>query len=200
MNDIVRVNFKQVYDLVFRARNAKLNSVAYVLDFRDWIKAGVAFNTRGFQLSTRKISYFAQLYELLQKGQREGTEVLLQQKSVLSEALTYYYEDIYEIYQDHVRSKHAEAIQHRSRDVPNFGDLLVLPCFDGFPQVEEVFEKRIIPWDSYECKLKDDFAVDIASTYLKPDSPLARCMSLMFDYGRGRVEEGVILEVKLWDS
>ena len=67
MNKVIRVNHKQVYDLVFRARNVRLSAALYVLDFLDWIKAGVAFNTRGFENPSRKIAYFAELYSVVQE-------------------------------------------------------------------------------------------------------------------------------------
>lgn len=200
MNKVVRVSYKQVYDLVFRARNSKLNSTAYVLDIRDWIKAGVAFNTRGFKLSTRKISYFAKLYDVLQRSKVEGVEVLQKNKLLLEQALTFYYEDIYEIYQDHLKSKHMEASQRRVRAIPDFGQLLVLPCFDEMPELKQVFETREFPWDGYECQRRADFIEDVPTMYLDPESPLFKCMSMMYDYGRGCIERGVLLEVKLWDS
>lgn len=200
MNKVVRVSFKQVYDLVFRARSSKLNSVAYVLDFYDWIKAGIAFNTRGFQLGTRKISYFVKLYDVLQLCKTDGPEVLEGKRKMFEEALSFYYDDIYEIYQDHLRSKHEEAAQRQSRSVPDFGELLILPCFDGTPVMREVFERRVYLWNEYTCKRRNDFIEDVSTVYLNSDSSLFKCMSMMYDYGRGCVERGVLLEVKLWDS
>ena len=200
MNKVVRVSFKQVYDLVFRARSSKLNSVAYVLDFYDWVKAGVAFNTRGYELSTRKISYFANLYDVIQGARREGAQVLENNRQLFEEALLYYYEDIYEIYQDHLKSKHSEARQRQSRSVPDYGELLILPCFDSVPELRSVFDVEEYPWNGYECVLKDAFIDNVNSAYLSEDSSLFKCMSMMYDYGRGCVKRGVLLEVKLWDS
>lgn len=206
MSKIERVGFKQVYDLVFRAKNARLSSVAYVLDFYDWLKAGIAFNTRGFEISTRKISYFVNLYEILMDSRKNGISHLQDERVMFSTALSYYYADIFEIYQDHVRSKHSEATQRNrslrgnTRARPEFGNLIVLPAFDCVPELREVFPTRTFEWDKYECKDPVKFNNVVASTYVKPDTGLFSCMSMMYDYGIGRVESGVLLEVSLWDE
>ena len=207
MSRVEHVGFKQVYDLVFRARNARLKSVAYVLDFYDWMKAGLAFNTRGFELNTRKISYFAGLYEIAQRAREEGSSIIADNKSLFEIALAYYYADIFEVYQDHVRSKHSEAaIRNRdssgasSRVRPEFGNLLVLPAFDGVPELREVFDTVEVGWNTYECKDSSKFINAVASTYVKKGTGLFSCMSLMYDYGYGIENPGVLLEVKLWDK
>lgn len=200
MNKVIHVSFKQVYDLVFRARSSKLNSVAYVLDFYDWIKAGVAFNTRGYVLSTRKISYFAKLYEIVCAAHAEGSDVFQNNKSLLEEALIYYYEDIYEIYQDHLKSKHSEARQRQSHSIPDFGELLILPCFDSVPELHSVFKTEEYPWNGYKCVLRDAFIESVNSAYLNEETSLFKCMSMMYDYGKGCIKRGILLEVKLWDS
>lgn len=206
MSVVERVGFKQVYDLVFRAKNARLSSVAYVLDFYDWLKAGIAFNTRGFEVSTRKISYFVKLYEVLTESRANGVEVLQKEQVMFATALSYYYADIFEIYQDHVKSKHSEAAQRNrnsrsnSRIRPEFGNLLVLPAFDCVPELREVFPVHTFEWDKYQCKDPAKFSSVVASTYVKPGTGLFSCMSMMFDYGIGHVEDGVLLEVSLWDE
>lgn len=206
MSAVERVGFKQVYDLVFRAKNARLSSVAYVLDFYDWLKAGIAFNTRGFELSTRKISYFVKLYEILVTRRSEGIERLQDERMLFATALSYYYADIFEVYQDHVKSKHIEAAQKNrnsrtnSRVRPEFGNLLVLPAFDCAPELREVFPIRTFEWDKYQCKDPAKFSNVVASTYVKPGTGLFSCMSMMYDYGIGHVEDGVLLEVSLWDE
>ena len=207
IEQVERVGFKQVYDLVFRAKNARLKSVAYVLDYYDWMKAGIAFNTRGFELSTRKISYFAQLYGLVTElGQRFG-ELSDAERQMLETSLTYYYADIFEVYQDHVRSKHSEAAM-RNRDgrksteklAPEFGNLIVLPSFDCVPAIKDVFQTKVVDWDCYQCQNVSQFNNVVASAYVKQGMGLYSCMSLMYDYGVHPVETGVLLEVKLWDK
>lgn len=200
MMRVVHVGFKQVYDLVFRARNSQLNSTAFVLDFKDWVKAGVAFNTRGFEISTRKISYFAKLYLLLKQAEEEGSEVLKPYVNMLSEALVFYYEDIFEIYQDHLKSKHAEARNSQSKSIPDLGELLILPCFDNSNILTGVFETKSYRWDEYECQNPDNFLLTVKSAYLKSKSSMFKCMSMMYDYGRIGINKGTLLEVTLWDD
>lgn len=187
MSKVIRVNFKQAYDLVFRARNVRLSAAVYVLDFIDWIKAGVAFNTRGFENPSRKISYFAELYQVVIEQQ--------DRKEFLSDALTKYYEDIFEIYQDHLRAKQAAARQDIVKAVPVFEDLFVLPCFDSVPFLYDLFERKPVNGAEYKCIKATAFASAIASANVKSDSPLYKCMSLLYDYGTGCVERGKLLEV-----
>ena len=200
MRSVEQVSFKQVYDLVFRARNAKLNAVAYVLDFKDWVKAGVAYNTRGYDISTRKISFFAELYMILEKAAQSGPDVIEPVRGMFTEALIYYYEDIYSIYQDHLKSKQADVVDRRSKAVPDFGELLVLPSFDLVPVLNQVFETRTFGCETYDCKHLDAFLDNVNTAYLKEGSSLFRCMSLMYDYGVACEEKGVLLEVTLWDK
>lgn len=204
--DVEYVGFKQVYDLVFRAKNARLGSIAYVLDFYDWMKAGIAFNTRGYELSTRKISYFANLYNVLERARTEGVEVIQEERQLFETALTFYYADIFEVYQDHVRSKHSEAVlrnresRSRVKARPEFGNLLVLPAFDCVPELKEVFATKSIVWDKYECLDPVKFANVVASAYVQPGTGLYSCMSLMYDYGVSGIERGTLLEVALWNE
>lgn len=187
MSKVIRVNFKQVYDLVFRARNVRLSAAVYVLDFIDWIKAGVAFNTRGFENPSRKIAYFAELYQVVMEQQ--------DRREFLSEALTKYYEDIFEIYQDHLRAKQAAARQDIVKAVPAFDDLFVLPCFDSAPFLYDIFEIKNVKCMEYKCVKATAFANAIASANVKSDSPLYKCMALLYDHGMGRVDCGKLLEV-----
>lgn len=187
MNKVIRVNHKQVYDLVFRARNVRLSAALYVLDFLDWIKAGVAFNTRGFENPSRKIAYFAELYSVVQE--------MRPAKEFLSEALTKYYEDIFEIYQDHLRAKQAAARQDIVKAVPKFEDLFVVPCFDSVPFMFDLFETRTVHCRDYKCVKASALASAIASANVRSDSPLYKCMAVLYDYGTGCVEQGKLLEV-----
>lgn len=200
MKKVARVSFKQVYDLVFRARNSRLNSTAYSLDFIDWVKAGVAFNTRGFELSSRKISYFAKLYNIIVEDAGAGISRFEKEKHLFEDALIYYYEDIYEIYQDHLESKQSEARQKAVKVVPDLGELLILPRFDGVPELREIFKTQIVGYNSYECRSLEAFRENARSAYLKEDTALFRCMSLLYDYGCGRIDRGVLLEVELWND
>ena len=189
-----KVMYKQVYDLCFRARNAKLQARVYVLDFVDWVKAGVAFNTRGYDLSTRKISSFARIYNLLVATEAEGSFVIAENRYLFEDALIYYYEDIYAIYQDHLRSKNSEAIQ-RMKNRPDFGDLIVLPSFDDVPFLYDVFERRKINCMEYECRNRSEFIETLDTAYLDSNTALFKCMSMMYDFGCRASERGILLEV-----
>lgn len=200
MKKVEYVYYKQVYDLVFRARSAKLNSTAFVLDYWDWIKAGVAYNTRGFALSTRKISYFAELYKVIEEERNTGNILVFEEhKGMLAESFLRYYQDIYEIYQDHLWSKQTEH-QRKSKGMPDFGELFILPCFESVPDLASVFETHTHPWDGYECKHKNEFVDNLKSAYLKEESPIFKCMSLLYDYGFRKLGKGVLLEVTLWPN
>lgn len=207
------VAFQQVYDLVFRARNARLSSVAYVLDFYDWLRAGIAYNTRGFENPTRKIAYFAKIYGILMDAREQGA-TLEPHKNLFSQALSYYYADILDIYQDHVKAKHALAAlrnskaKAKSKVVPEFGNLLVLPSFDLVPElrgdegVPPLFPTRKFPWNGYQCKNVNRFRSIVTSAYVNSETNpgLFSCMSLLYDYGVCHVERGVLLEVTLWNE
>lgn len=194
------MSHQQVYDLVFRARNAKLGVSCYELSFLDWIKAGVAFNTRGCELSTRKIAMFAELYHILEGCVVNGADALVPRKGMFSTALLYYYEDIYAIYQDHLASKQLEVRTKDLRSAPNFGDLVVLPSFKNLPWLSEVFETRRENVQDYRCKNERAFLNDVNSPYLDHDSILGKNMAIMYDYGLGRCGYGVLLEVEQWDE
>ena len=200
MMELQSVSYKQVYDLVFRARNARLNATAYVLPFEEWVKAGVAYNTRGFELMTRKISMFGELYNIMEEARNNGADSVRHRILFLEEALGLYYADIFNIYQDHLRSKHDDAKLRSVKTIPGFGDLLVLPSFDGVPELKELFPCKSVNWMEYQCQRVSGFLESINSSYLKPDSGLYHCMALMYDYGMCRVESGVLLEVILWDK
>ena len=206
------IMYKQVYDLVFRARNAKLNSAAYTLEFGEWVRAGIAYNTRGYDLPTRKIAFFASIYEVMIQCQNcteeEATAVVVSNSRLLSEAIHYYYEDILDVYQDHLRSVHYTHLvkkaqfqrERRSRVVPDFGNLIVLPSFDDFPALKSVFPTEVVDADTYECRDPSGFLNIIASTLVKKDSCLYRCASLVYDFSITDVKNIMLAEVKLWDS
>lgn len=200
MSELYFVSHKQYYDLIFRAKNARLNSTAYVLDFMDWIKAGIAFNVRGTEDPSRRISYFVNLYRLLMSARENGISVLEESRDMLVEALRMYYEDIYLIYQYHLESKHLEAVNLITKKRPDFGELLVVPTFDCAPEMRELFETVVMGSSSYECQNIDSFVSNINSAYISHNSDLFRCMSMMYDYGCMSVGRGLLLEVKLWEE
>lgn len=200
MRSVEYVSHQQVYDLVFCAKNARLNSVMYALDFLDWVKAGVAFNTRGCEITSRKISYFAQLYTTLRSCSVENVSPLDNARSMFSDALLYFYEDIYSIYQDHLSSKQQSVRGRGMREIPDFGELIILPTFGRVPFMSKVFETVVIDCESYVSVNEAAFIRDVKSAYLKQDTTLYKCMSIMYDYGLGRVSRDKLLEVKVWNK
>lgn len=198
MRGVEYVSYQQVYDLVFRARNARLGSYVFVVDFFDWVKAGVAFNTRGCDISTRKISNFVKLYKAIKACDSEGSEAILREKQMFSDALLYYYEDIYSIYQDHLSSKQSDARTKNAKVLPDFKELLILPSFDGVPCLKDVFDVVQEVCETYEPRNEASFLADVKSVYLGEDTNLFKCMAMMYDYGIGRIGCDKLLEVSIW--
>lgn len=211
---VERVSYKQVYDLVFKSRNAKLNSVAYTLDYLDWVKAGIAFNTRGFQVESRKISAFVDLYRSVQaleseiaKGGDGDKAVIEMHKKILGESLPSFYQDIFEIYQDHLASKAEVAGTQRAargtEAAPDFGQLIILPSFDDVPFFRDLFDCVHTTWDGYESPSASIFDAKVkASIYLNRNQypGIYSCMLLMYDYSRLSHGTNTLLEVQLWEQ
>lgn len=207
----VYVNFHQVYDLVFRARNNKLKAAAYTLTFSEWVKAGVAYNTRGIELYSRRISYFCYLYKLIMVAHGrmsdedgyilnhdEGLELLRNHHSSLESALQMYYEDICNVYIDHLNAKKFASSLSNKKKEADFEYLVVLPSFDGVPLLQELFETKTFAWDTYEPEfpVELDNRLDSIEAH---DTVLYRTMALSFDYGFKKKETGVLLEVTIWE-
>lgn len=192
------MGFKQYYDLVFRARNARLQSVCFQLEFLNWIKAGVAFNTRGSEISTRKIAMFAELYKILARCRSEGAAPIEENVFKFKDALVYFYEDIYSIYQDHLASKQMEVKMKELKAAPEFNQVLIVPSFKETPWLSDVFRSVSEVLETYECKHEHAFANSIVSPYLKKDTELYKGMAMMFDYGPQRMGRDVLLGVTLW--
>ena len=198
------VSYHQVYDLVFRARNARLSAAAYTVDFMEWVRAGIAFNTRGLDSYSRRISYFCDLYKVIARAHtlpyEQGLEFLRTKKFYLEEALYMYYEDLCWVYFDHLSAKVRVAAMSDKVKTADFEDLFVLPCFDSVPLFKDLFETRQVRWDSYTTSNTAKLDMRLDTVQLSRDSALYRCMSLVFDYGFQRKESGVLLEVILWET
>lgn len=96
MNKII-VTHQYYYDLLFRAIYGYLEPNEYDIDYINYIKAGIAFNTKGMIDSSRKISFYSQVYQILL-----GLEAY--NKVIIQESIKYFYEDIYDIYLDCIKS------------------------------------------------------------------------------------------------
>lgn len=195
--DVKRVAHKQYYDLVFRAKNARLRSAAYSLDYLDWLKAGVAFNTRGIDTASRKIDYFAQLYRVIARYNEEGPEVIERNLEDLASSFPIFYEDIFEIYQYHLESKQREVKYSRTSKALTLEELFVVPTFERVPFLRDYFTTETRPWLGYQSEVEEKFLLTVNSPYLDSSSGLYSCMSLLFDYGTYRSGKGVLLEIDL---
>lgn len=174
---MVRVSYDHVYDLYFRARNVKLEHVAYRVEFIDWVKAGVAFNARGIEVSTRKISYFGDLYEKLVST--DDYALLIEDLRV---AVTRYYEDLFLLYQDHLAGvlnsagKKGKAAKHLCE---NF---VLLPSFRETPRMKEVLPEKEIDLNSYVPRNEDAMRTDMVQLFVRQESELYKCMAMYYDH------------------
>lgn len=175
---VIRVSYGHVYDLYFRVRNVQLKHVAYRVEFIDWVKAGVAFNARGIENSTRKISYFGDLYtKLMSVGDYAGIV------DELRIAITRYYEDLFLLYQNHLAGvlnsagKKGRAAKHLCQ---NF---VLLPSFRETPQIEELFPTTVIDLNNYQPRNEDAFRAHMVQLYVPPESELYKCMAMYYDHG-----------------
>ena len=122
------VNYHIYYDLVFRAKFCYLKPGIYNIDFLDYVMAGIAFNSRSFELSSRKISFFAQVYQNLVEAKNN---------EIVQTAICYFYEDIFDLYQKYLKSFNAN-------EIPEDGTVLIVPSWEKTPYLKEYYESAII--------------------------------------------------------
>lgn len=188
--NIVEVEFQYVSDLYFRVRHARLESEVYRLEFIDWVKAGIAYNVRGITEPSRRVAYFAELYGTL------GTQNLAKRVEDIRTAVKKYYEDLFQIYQDHLLAQLqiAHKLSKNSGTEPD--NLILVPSFKKTPEVTNILPHEEVALLHYSCKNLDELKRRMSTLYAVEGSPLFCCMALMFDYGVKGVGDGVILEVK----
>lgn len=186
---VVNVEYPYVYDLFYRVRNACLESEAYQIEFLDWVKAGIAYNTRSKQDPKRKISYFGELYRILQtKAENDA-------KQVIRDAVMNYYEDLFQLYQDHLRAQLKRVKERDKGSVVMADNLLLIPSFEKSMSFSVFMPVQHITISEYECENLKDLHDTLSTIYVAERSPLLRCMGMLFDYGVRRKENGVLLEV-----
>ena len=117
---IYSVDYHFYYDLVFRAKFCYLEPGVYTIDFLDYVMAGVAFNSRNFELSSRKISFFAH---------------------VVRTAIKYFYEDIFDLYQKYLKSFKADEIKEENI-------VVIVPSWEKTPYLREHYESDTIGQDT----------------------------------------------------
>lgn len=177
-NGVVRVSYDHIYDLYFRVRHVKLEHMAYRVDFMEWIKAGVAFNVRGIETSTRKISYFGDLYtKLTTIGDYSAIA------SELGLAVTRYYEDLFWLYQDHlIGVQNAEGSRGRAVKYL-YENLVLIPSFKGVPLIQKIFPEKQVDLLSYKIQHEESLQTTMAQLYVNTDSLLYKCMGMYYDHG-----------------
>lgn len=112
----VDVRYQHYYSLVYMARNDMLENVIYRVSFEAWVQAGIAYNTRAQELSSRKVSAFAKVYRTLRRLQGASYEdVISSEKSnMLLLYLQYFYEDLFWLYESYVESSHKSKLAQAS--------------------------------------------------------------------------------------
>lgn len=184
------VGYQYVYDLYYRVRQACLTYDVYQLDFLDWIKAGLAFNALGVRDISRRPSYFGRLYKAV------ISDIYSISESDWREAVLKYYEDIFQLYQDHLLAQLQIASRRKGGDFTSPKELLIVPSFEKLPEIMTILQREVVVIDEYVCKNTDELLQVASTVYLTEDSLLFKGMSLMFDYGVKRYKDGIALEVK----
>lgn len=188
--DIVEVSYQYVYDLYYRTRHARLVSDVYRLDFLDWIKAGIAYNTLGVKEPSRKVSYFVKLYKMLNEGVDKN------HTSELRLAVTHYYEDFFQLYQDHLIAQLQIAHKRGKNTSTEPASLVLLPCFDKVSTLLEIFPMEEVILSEYESKNLEALRQAMSTMYAVEGSLLFRSMALFYDYGVAGEGNGTLLGVK----
>lgn len=187
---VVDVGFQYVYDLYYRVRNAMLQHSVYRLDFLDWVRAGVAYNTLGAKNAQRRISYFAKLYYGITSGRGTLSE------SELRRAITMYYEDLFQLYQDHLVAQLHQRGRASSGSSMEPEDLILLPSFHLMSDVFAGIPVEEVMLDNYVPQNIELMREQLATIYVSEEGTLYRGIGLVFDYGVMHQGDGIILEVK----
>lgn len=189
--DKKEVRFPYMYSLKYKVGHEGLPCSEYVLDFMDWVEAGLAFSIYSDKNPRRKASYFGNLRRKVLAGEVE------QNVELFRESLTFFYEDLFDIYQDHLLSQLAKESHHVNKNLKSEpSDLLIVPSFFRTPELLEVIPKEEVVLDSYETCFYREFQHALATIYVSSGTQLYRTMSVYFDYGVKRKKGGVLLEVR----
>lgn len=187
---IVEVGYQYVYDLYYRVRHARLESEIYRMEFLDWIKAGIAYNTLGVNEPSRKVSYFVKLYKILETGVQNASS------RELRTAVMRFYEDLFQLYQDHLLAQLQIAHKRGKSTSTEPSNLILLPSFAKTPELYDVLPSEDVVLKEYEGHNIEELRRRMSTVYAVQGSPLFRCMSLLFDYGVRGEGDGTLLGVK----
>lgn len=152
----MNVLFPTYYDLTMKAYRGELLPGVYRIDFLEYVKAGVAFNTRGRD-GEHTIDFYAKLlYALEGEVEEEAT--------LLNAGLKLFYNDLIYLYSRLVTAKYKQV-----GDVSKTaGEVKLVSSFEKVPRLLTVFEaKRIV--------LGTDADLSILPGYLIAQAP-ALCL------------------------
>lgn len=157
MNKVI-VTYQYYYDLLFRAIYGYLAPNEYDLDYLHYIKAGIAFNTKGKVDSSRKISFYAQVYRMLL-----GIETL--NEVLIKDSIKIFYEDIYELYLQCVTS-------HIFTRFDSSNLIFIKPTWNSCSQMLSFLQKDEIVLSSYKPNDFDNLLlnlpnIDVSDNQLK---------------------------------
>lgn len=190
MSKIVEVKYCFYSDFYYRINKAILKSEVYRLDFVDWVKAGIAFNTRSDKEPSRKILNFVNIYDAVYSGSSNASTL-----SILRNAVMSYYEDIFQLYQCHLLAQLKIEYKRSKGTVIEPRNLVILPCFELCKDRLNFLSKLQVDMQKYESKYTNELMSTLSTIYVKSGSDTYRYMSLYFDYGCKREGNGILLEV-----
>lgn len=187
IQNVYRVEFPYIYDLFYRVRNASLEDGVYMIEFKDWVDAGIAYNVYEGKNPARKISYFAELRKLIVAEQYDTA------KAKFGLAIVRFYEDLFQMYQDHLLSQLKAAASDGRSTTPQ--ELVIIPSFTETVGLQELFDTLKISLESYIPQHIVELRSHLSSIYAEDDSLLFRGAGLYFDYGIKHQGDGILLEV-----
>ena len=176
---ILNVNYHWYYDLVFRTKYNFLVPCLYIIDFLDYVKAGIAYNTRSYEISSRKISFFATVYEHL-CAQQYTTEV--------ASAIKYFYEDLFCLYKQYFISVDSNKVDSNYIGFLSFFEQVKFLC-----DIRGIYKVDI---QEYVPKDIDDllFAIGTPKAYDCSDKQLA-LLSFAFECVNVKANNNNLMEV-----
>lgn len=159
------VNYHLYYDLVFRTKYNFLVPFIYVIDFLDYVKAGICYNTRSYEMSSRKIDFFVKVYQDLQNN--NCTESVLR-------GLQYFYEDIFYLYVNYFKNTEFEKIKYEY--------VAFIPDFKKVSFLYDLCQTKVLDMQSYRSSNEDEilFSIGTPSVYFCTQEQV-RALSVAYD-------------------
>lgn len=185
----VQVGYQYYYSLVYMSQNNILEDAVYIVDYTDWVLSGIAYNTRAQQLSSRKVSMFGNLYNIIRsRGFQENSKFI--EKSII-----YFYEDILDVLSRHVIASHdVDLVRGRKRDPKPRTYPLVVPSFRKAPWIKQMFINKSCEflYDGVNSHIFDKYRNINATFALEEESLTLELMCQLYDTIKDR--KGVVLD------